>query len=217
VATKFIQAAGGIVVRNSKRPLVAVVQRAKDGAWVLPRGKLKRDESAKACAGREVVEETGHRITVNEFLGAMTYRAGGKAKVVQFWQMQAEDDPSHELMPDIITVEWLPLKAAVRRLSYPLEKLFLRSVGPRALQRRDTRKLPPGRAAPTKTKTKAGKKADKNIETKAGDKPGKKSGKKSAAKDKAKSSKPAKSDKSKKPNKPSKTKKSNKADKSEKQ
>ena len=39
-------------------------------------------------------------------------------------------------MKDIAAVEWLPLAAAVRRLSYPLEKLFLRNVGRRALKRR---------------------------------------------------------------------------------
>jgi hypothetical protein len=39
-------------------------------------------------------------------------------------------------MKDIVAVEWLPLAAAVRRLSYPLEKLFLRHVGRRILKRR---------------------------------------------------------------------------------
>ena len=39
-------------------------------------------------------------------------------------------------MKDIVAVEWLPLAAAVRRLSYPLEKLFLRNVGRRILKRR---------------------------------------------------------------------------------
>src|SRR6185437_15168787 len=38
-------------------------------------------------------------------------------------------------MRDISAVAWLPLGQAVKRLSYPLEKLFLESVG-RALKRR---------------------------------------------------------------------------------
>ena len=42
--------------------------------WVLPRGKLKRNESPIIGARREVVEETGHRVPVREFLGATTYR-----------------------------------------------------------------------------------------------------------------------------------------------
>ncbi|MFA6268111.1 MAG: NUDIX domain-containing protein, partial [Pseudolabrys sp.] len=133
MAGKTIEAAGGIVVRKGARALIAVVQRSKDDAWVLPRGKLKRDENPMAGARREVVEETGHRVAVHEYLGAVTYRAGGRPKVVQFWRMEADKEPSHDLMPDISAVEWLPLKAAIRRLSYPLEKLFLRHAAARAL------------------------------------------------------------------------------------
>ena len=133
-----IYAAGGIVVRGHARPLIAVVQRSKDERWVLPRGKLKRDENPIAGAKREVLEETGHRVKVHEFLGAITYRVRGRSKVVQFWRMQAYEQPSRDIMSDIIAVEWLPLGAAVRRLSYPLERLFLQQAGRRALKRRKT-------------------------------------------------------------------------------
>jgi 8-oxo-dGTP diphosphatase len=136
MAQKPIQAAGGVVVRNGARALVAVVQRAKDDSWVLPRGKLERNENAAAGAKREVVEETGHRVDVHEFLGAITYRVRGRPKLVQFWRMQAAARPSRDVMSDIVAVEWLPLSAAVRRLSYPLEKLFLQHAGRRALKRR---------------------------------------------------------------------------------
>ena len=161
MASKTIEAAGGIVVRKGAGGLIAVVQRSKDDAWVLPRGKLKRDEDPLAGARREVVEETGHRVEVHEYLGAITYRAGGRPKVVQFWRMEADAEASHELMPDIIAVDWLPLKAAVRRLSYPLEKLFLRHAIARALKKRraKTRQKAAGRktvgakkAKPTKSK-----------------------------------------------------------------
>jgi 8-oxo-dGTP diphosphatase len=136
MARKTIQAAGGIVVRGGARPLIAVVQRSKDDRWVLPRGKLKRDENPVDGAEREVVEETGHRVRVREFLGAITYTVRGQPKVVQFWHMQAEAEPSRNVMKDIAAVEWLTLAAAVRRLSFSLEKLFLRNVGRRALRRR---------------------------------------------------------------------------------
>jgi 8-oxo-dGTP diphosphatase len=152
VAGKIIQAAGGIVVRKGTRPLFAIVQRSKDDRWVLPRGKLKATERAKVGARREVIEETGHRVDVRQYLGAITYRAQGRPKVVQFWCMQAAKKPSHDLMKDIAAVDWLPLKAAVRRLSYPLEKLFLKSTGREA--------IPPRKAA-SKSKAKKAK-AKKN-------------------------------------------------------
>jgi 8-oxo-dGTP diphosphatase len=187
VPGKFIQAAGGIVLRGGSRPRFAVVQRSKDEKWVLPRGKLKRNENPITGARREVVEETGHRVEVNEFLGAITYRAGGRPKVVQFWQMQAEADPSHDLMADIVAVEWLPLKAAARRLSYPLEKLFLRNVGRRAAEKRKGRKAPRKLAAKTaikKSAKKTGKKANKHADKKAN-----KRRRKTRRKDKTKKSK----------------------------
>jgi 8-oxo-dGTP diphosphatase len=152
MAGKTIHAAGGIVVRGGARPLVAIVQRSKDERWVLPRGKLKLDETPLAGARREAVEETGHRVRVREFLGALTYRARGRPKVIQFWRMQAEVNPSRDLMKDIAAVEWLTLAAAVRRLSYPLEKLFLRNVGRHALKRRKRTARSKSRAPAAKAK-----------------------------------------------------------------
>src|SRR3990172_6712374 len=114
MARKAIHAAGGIVVRGGARPLVAVVQRSKDDRWVLPRGKLKRDENPVAGARREVVEETGHRVRVHEFLGAISYTVRGRPKVVQFWRMQAAAQPSRDVSKDIVAVDWLPLAAAGR-------------------------------------------------------------------------------------------------------
>ena len=137
MARKAIHAAGGIVVRGgSARVLLAVVQRSKDDRWVLPRGKLKRDEDPRTGAHREVVEETGHRVEVKDYLGAITYTVRGQPKVVQFWRMLAAAQPSHDPARDISAVEWLPLSAAVQRLSFVLEKLFLQSVGRRMLRRK---------------------------------------------------------------------------------
>ena len=176
-------------MRDGGRALFAVVQRSKDDAWVLPRGKLKRDEKPVIGARREVVEETGHRVRVHEFLGAITYRAGGRPKVVQFWRMEAEAEASHDLMTDIAAVEWLPLKAAVRRLSYPLEKLFLRNIGRQAMLHRQ-RALQPSAKKPTDKK--ANKSAGKPPEKKTAQKADKKTGKSAAKKAKKAMTKAAK-------------------------
>ena len=129
-----ILAAGGVVVRDRGRPLIAVVQRRKDNGWVLPKGKLKRKERAKTAARREVVEETGHKVAVREFLGAITYTSSGRPKVVYFWKMRAVSMQVYEPMREIRAVEWLPLRFAIEKLSRPLEKAFLGNIGPRALQ-----------------------------------------------------------------------------------
>jgi 8-oxo-dGTP diphosphatase len=94
---------------------------------------------------------------VREFLGAITYRARGRPKVVQFWLMRAAANPSRDVMKDIMAVEWLPLRAAVRRLSYPLEKLFLRNVGRQALRHSKRRRKTRGGAAKSKSRRGAAK------------------------------------------------------------
>jgi 8-oxo-dGTP pyrophosphatase MutT (NUDIX family) len=150
MAGNTIHAAGGVVLRGRGRPRVAVVQRSKDELWVLPRGKLRRDESPIVGARREVMEETGFRVRVREFLGAITYRAQGRPKVVQFWRMRAAAQPSREVTDDIMAVKWLPLAAAVKRLSYPLEKLFLDHVGRSAIRRRIRRSRKKARTSAAK-------------------------------------------------------------------
>jgi 8-oxo-dGTP diphosphatase len=128
-----VQAAGGIVLSDGVRPLVAVVQRRKDGAWVLPKGKLKPHETPLAAARREASEETGHDVIVHEFLGVISYAGNRGPKVAHFWRMQAVDGSAGKLMHDIKAVDWLTLKAAVERLSLPHEQSFLRHVGRKAL------------------------------------------------------------------------------------
>jgi 8-oxo-dGTP diphosphatase len=128
-----IMGAGGIVVRDGPRPLIALVQRRKDDAWVLPKGKLKRKEEPIAAAEREVVEETGFEVEIHEYLGAISYKVGRKPKLVEFWRMQAVSNTGRKLARDIKAVQWLPLDVAIARLELPLEQLFLRNVGPRAL------------------------------------------------------------------------------------
>ena len=130
-----ILAAGGIVIRQGGKPLIAVVQRRRDNAWVLPKGKLKPNEEPIAAAKREATEETGCDVRVHEFLGVISYVGGNGPKIVHFWRMQAIDGPVGKPMGDIKNVEWLPLSGAIDRLSLPHEQLFLGNVGRHALRR----------------------------------------------------------------------------------
>jgi 8-oxo-dGTP diphosphatase len=123
---RVILAAGGIVFRKKRRPEIAVVQLRKYPQWVLPKGKLKRNEKPRSAAKREVVEETGHKVTVQEFLGTMAYESSGRPKVVQFWRMKANGSPVRDPASDIRAVRWLSVKKALATLSLPHEQIFLR-------------------------------------------------------------------------------------------
>jgi len=122
------------VLRRQQPPLIAVVRLRKRDEWVLPKGKLDDGETPLAAAKREVLEETGHEVTVHEFLGTLVYEISGRSKVVHYWRMEASGGQTHELMNDIRAVDWLPLNAALERLSRTSERAFLANVGPQALQ-----------------------------------------------------------------------------------
>jgi 8-oxo-dGTP diphosphatase len=139
-----ILAAGGIVLRQEQPPRIAVVRLRKRNEWVLPKGKLDDGETPRAAAEREVLEETGHDVRVHEFLGTLVYESGGRSKVVHYWRMEARGGQVHELMSDIREVDWLPLEAALQRLTRSYERAFLANVGPRAVEA----------AAPVRRKTK---------------------------------------------------------------
>ena len=128
-----VLAAGGIVLRQAETPLVAIVRLRKNNEWVLPKGKLDRGETPRNAAEREVNEETGHDVSVHEFLGTLVYESRAGSKVVHFWRMEAGAEPSRKLMRDVKAVEWLPLADAVERLSRGYERAFLENVGPIAL------------------------------------------------------------------------------------
>jgi len=121
------------VLRHEPTPLIAVVRLRKRDEWVLPKGKLDDGETPLAAAKREVLEETGHDVTVHEFLGTLVYEISGRSKVVHYWRMEARGGQTHELMNDIRAVDWLPLEAALERLSRISERAFLANVGPQAL------------------------------------------------------------------------------------
>jgi 8-oxo-dGTP diphosphatase len=144
-----VLAAAGIVIRNGGKPLVAIVQRRRDNAWVLPKGKLKPNEKPIAAARREATEETGADVRVHEFLGVISYLGGSGPKIAHFWRMQAIGGPAGKPMDDIKAVDWLPLSAAIERLSLPHEQIFLRNVGRKALNRtlKKPRRRPPAEDA----------------------------------------------------------------------
>jgi 8-oxo-dGTP diphosphatase len=160
-----VLAAGGIVLREGGRPRIAIVRLRRDKSWVLPKGKLYPGERALAAARREVLEETGHQVSVHGFLGSMLYSIDGRIKIVQFWHMRAVGGPLREPMRDVRAVKWLSLKQAIETLTRDHEKLFLANVGPVALkatakvrrekpgksrgQSRGRRRSPGARVAPT--------------------------------------------------------------------
>src|SRR3981189_3128030 len=101
-----VLAAGGIVLRQEEPPRIAVVRLRKRNEWVLPKGKLDDGEAPRDAAERKVLEETGHDVSAHEFLGTLAHESGGRSKGVRYWRMEADGEPSYDLMDDVRAVDW---------------------------------------------------------------------------------------------------------------
>jgi 8-oxo-dGTP diphosphatase len=92
-----VLAAGGIVLRQQETPLIAVVRLRKRNEWVLPKGKLDDGETPRDAAEREVLEETGHQVSVHEFLGTLVYESpadGPRSFTTGEWRRMASRSAS---------------------------------------------------------------------------------------------------------------------------
>src|SRR5689334_9149167 len=125
-----IKAAGGILQRSTLRgDEVMLVYRKRHQDWTLPRGKVKDGESFQEAAMREVLEETGCFCRIGNYLGTISYSAQGVPKVVLFWKMTVVDDKGAFNPEEIAEAIWLPIPAAIERLSYAQEKALLSRAG----------------------------------------------------------------------------------------
>jgi 8-oxo-dGTP pyrophosphatase MutT (NUDIX family) len=120
--------AGGVVYRRGADtgPIeVALVGRLRPKRWALPKGTPEVGETLEGTALREVGEETGLLVRIEQPLDQIQYRFvwGGVRhfKTVHFYLMAmvGGDTANHDGEYDV--VEWFPIAEALRRLSYPNE------------------------------------------------------------------------------------------------
>src|SRR5690348_618471 len=126
-----IRAAGGIIQRNTTSgDEVMIVYRKRHQDWTLPKGKVRDGESFQETALREVAEETGCSCTLGNYLGTISYADDGVPKVVMFWKMSVIEESGVADTEEIGEAAWMPIAAAVQRLTYAQEKALLSRIGP---------------------------------------------------------------------------------------
>jgi 8-oxo-dGTP diphosphatase len=121
-ATKTILAAGGVVWRlRDGAPEVLLVHRPRYDDWSLPKGKLLPGERDLIGAVREVGEETGAVVEVQQRIGTVKYMHGDARKRVTYWSMRyrSGDFVPNDEVDDII---WLSLNAARGKLNYDIDR-----------------------------------------------------------------------------------------------
>ena len=125
-----VRAAGGVVSRRDPGGDIEVLLVYRAGSrrdWAFPKGKAEPGETDRACALREVWEETNLRCELGPELPSVSYLGRrGRTKILRYWAMtvvQGEAQPRNE----IAAVRWLPLDTAMSRLTYQRDRELLAS------------------------------------------------------------------------------------------
>ena len=126
---RVVAASGGLVWRQAGagRELI-VIRRGRQADWTLPKGKVQPGESWLQCAIREVREETGFDVVVESHAGWVCYETGEITKVVRFWNMRPIGESHFESSEEVVSVHWLTVQEAVRRLDHEVERALVKQV-----------------------------------------------------------------------------------------
>src|SRR4051794_2531848 len=124
---KAVYAAGAVVWRLIDGKLrILLIHRTKYRDITLPKGKVDPGEMLAETAVREVHEETGIRVSLGVPVGVSRYHLPSKKqKVVHYWAAEATADAirASTFVPnrEIAALEWVSIKKARARLSYPVD------------------------------------------------------------------------------------------------
>nr|WP_201471395.1 NUDIX hydrolase [Microbacterium hydrocarbonoxydans] len=124
---KAVYAAGAVVWRLVDGKLrILLIHRTKYRDITLPKGKVDPGEMLAETAVREVHEETGIRVSLGVPVGVSRYHLPSKKqKVVHYWAAEATADAirTSTFVPnrEIAALEWVSVKKARSRLSYPVD------------------------------------------------------------------------------------------------
>ncbi len=132
----MIRAAGALLWREiaAGEIEIALVHRPRYDDWSLPKGKIDEDETALACAYREVFEETGIKARFTRQLGAVEYEDNGAQKRVKYWVAQALGASDFVANEEVDQLRWLKPTDSIELATHQSDKemieRFLEIEGP---------------------------------------------------------------------------------------
>ena len=126
--------AGGVVYRQREGKVeVALCGRRDPLRWSLPKGTPDRGETIEQTALREVREETGLKVALEEPIGSIQYWFMQRSdptrfnKTVHFYLMTCYGGSMNDHDYEFDEVEWVPIDEAQQRLTYANEVKILGS------------------------------------------------------------------------------------------
>jgi 8-oxo-dGTP diphosphatase len=131
-----IRAAGALLWREiaAGEIEIALVHRPRYDDWSLPKGKIDENETALACAYREVSEETGIKARFTRQLGAVEYEDNGAQKRVKYWVAQALGASDFVANEEVDQLRWLNPTDSIELATHQSDKevieRFLEIEGP---------------------------------------------------------------------------------------
>ncbi len=132
----MIRAAGALLWREiaAGEIEIALVHRPRYDDWSLPKGKIDENETALACAYREVFEETGIKARFTRQLGSVEYEDNGAQKRVKYWVAQALGASDFVANEEVDQLRWLnptdSIELATHQSDKEMIERFLEIEGP---------------------------------------------------------------------------------------
>ena len=125
--------AGGVIYRSDANGLqIAMIATNGGERWGLPKGHVRRGETAEAAAAREIAEETGLNGEVQRHLATIEYwfRAGPTRihKYVDFFLLRYTDGALVHQEAEVDDARWFSLDEALLRASFARERDVLELV-----------------------------------------------------------------------------------------
>lgn len=130
----YAELSAGAVIYQKKDLglLIAVIHRKKMNDYSLPKGHQNVGESLQETLNREILEETGWTIEIEEFVKHMTYKVVNKDKGIEYWRnvywflaRGLKETTSFADPDEVDNLEWLPIEDAKSQLTYENEKEIL--------------------------------------------------------------------------------------------
>ncbi|MFN3477739.1 MAG: NUDIX hydrolase [bacterium] len=129
---KRVVSAGGVLFwKSGGNILVCIVRRKGKNIWILPRGRVEKDENMENTVVREVKEETGVLSRVIRKIGVIKYSYYSPFdqtyydKEVHFYLLKISKQEKFVPNEEIQDRVWATVEEAMNKLSYEKEKKIL--------------------------------------------------------------------------------------------